>query len=191
VTAVLLESGERLAADLVVLGLGVAPNTALVRHLGHSLNMDDKGSILVDEHMATSLPNIWAAGDIVLFPLLPYGRSMIHIGHFAMAATMGRVAALNILGRGVAMRSVPFYWTVHYGRSVRIVGHGTTAADSVEVEQGEDGGFVAVYSGQDGLVTAVVTYQRDPVGAHFANLVQTGQKLAKTTAFQYFKNVAH
>ncbi len=56
-------------------------------------------------------------------------------------------------------------------------------------QQGDDGGFVAVYAGGDGLVTAVATYQRDPVGAHYANLVHTGQKLRKSTAQQYFKTV--
>ncbi len=56
-------------------------------------------------------------------------------------------------------------------------------------QQGDDGGFVAVYAGGDGLVTAVATYQRDPVGAHYANLVHTGQKLRTSTAQQYFKTV--
>ncbi len=54
-------------------------------------------------------------------------------------------------------------------------------------QQGDDGGFVAVYAGGDGLVTAVATYQRDPVGAHYANMVHTGQKLRASTAQQYFK----
>ncbi len=56
-------------------------------------------------------------------------------------------------------------------------------------QQGDDSGFVAVYAGGDGLVTAVATYQRDPVGAHYANMVHTGQKLRTSTAQQYFKTV--
>ena len=48
---------------------------------------------------------------------------------------------------------------------------------------------MAVYAGGDGLVTAVATYQRDPVGAHYANMVHTGQKLRTSTAQQYFKTV--
>jgi hypothetical protein len=46
------------------------------------------------------------------------------------------------------------------------------------------GGFVAVFAGGDGLVTAVATYQRDPVGVHYANLVHTRQKLRTSTAQQ-------
>jgi hypothetical protein len=64
-----------------------------------------------------------------------------------------------------------------------------TVPVSQRCQQGDDGGFVAVYAGGDGLVTAVATYQRDPVGAHYANLVHTGQKLRTSTAQQYFKTV--
>jgi thioredoxin reductase len=52
----------------------------MMRTLLQGLNMDEDGYILVDERMATSLKDVWAAGDIVNFPLLAYDRSIIHIG---------------------------------------------------------------------------------------------------------------
>jgi hypothetical protein len=84
------------------------------------------------------------------------------------------------------------FWT-RYGSGSGSTGQKVTIPKTVPVpqccQQGDDGGFVAVYAGGDGLVTAVATYQRDPVGAHYANLVHTGQKLRTSTAQQYFKIV--
>jgi NADPH-dependent 2,4-dienoyl-CoA reductase/sulfur reductase-like enzyme len=183
---VLLESGTRLPARLAIVGVGVAPNTDLATSV-EGLDMDDKGFIVVDEHMATSVPDIWAAGDIVLFPLILYKSAMINIGHWGMASYMGRVAALNIMGQETPAVSVPFYWTVHYGKSVRMAGH-RWDDDTVELEQGE-GKFLAVYS-KDGVVTAVATVGRDPICSHFANLTRDGVTIAKDDAFEYFSKIS-
>ena len=183
---VLLESGTRLPASLAVVGAGVVPNTYMARNV-EGLDMDEQGNIIVDERMATSLPDIWAAGDIVLFPLVLFGGAMTNLGHWGLASYLGRVAALNILGREEQAATVPFYWTVHYGKSVRVAGH-RSDEDSVEVEQGE-GKFLAVYS-REGVVRAVATLGRDPVAAHFANLTRNGETIAKDDAFDYFSTIS-
>ena len=183
---VLLESDTRLPATLTVVGAGVVPNTEMVNSV-EGLEMDERGNLIVDEHMSTNIPGIWAAGDIVLFPLVLYEGAMTNLGHWGLASYLGRVAALNIMGRDERALTVPFYWTVHYGRSVRVAGH-RLEDDSVEVEHGE-GKFLAVYS-KDDVVTAVATWARDPVAAHFANLVRSGEKLSKDDAFEYFSKIS-
>lgn len=184
---VLLESDTRLPATLAVVGAGVVPNTDLAKTVD-GLDMDERGNIMVDEHMATSVPGIWAAGDIVLFPLVLYDSVLTNLGHWGLASYLGKVAALNLMGRTEQAATVPFFWTVHYGKSVRFAGH-RLDGDSVEVEHGSDGKFLAVYS-QNEVVTAVATFGRDPVAAHFANLVRNGETLAKEDAFDYFRNIS-
>ena len=69
--------------------------------------------------MATTLPDVWAAGDIVKFPLNTYKDSLVNIGHWGLAMYHGKVAALNMLSIDVNLNTVPFFWTVQFGKSLR------------------------------------------------------------------------
>jgi len=95
-SVVVLQSGKRLAADLVVLGLGVRPETALAKLAG--LEIGSTGGIRVNEHMQTSDPAIWAVGDAVEVRDAITGLpSLIPLA--GPANRQGRIAADNILGR--------------------------------------------------------------------------------------------
>ena len=72
VSSVTLKSGKLLQADVVVIAVGVLPSTQPLSHIPHFLT--PKGIVEVDEFMKTKDENIWAAGDIVQFPLLAYNR---------------------------------------------------------------------------------------------------------------------
>merc|ERR1712126_285567 len=109
VSGVLLKSGKLVESDLVLLGIGVVPNTNPLQEVAGVL--DNRGLIQVDEYMKTSIDNIFAAGDIVKFPLLPIDRKEVNIGHWGLAMYMGRVAALKIMEKCVPATSVPFFWT--------------------------------------------------------------------------------
>ena len=64
----------------------------------------------------------FAAGDNVSFPLLTYGVERVTIDHWGLAMYLGRVAALNIMGKERYVHTVPFFWTVHIGLSLRNAG---------------------------------------------------------------------
>ena len=116
--AVELDDGSRLETDLVVIGVGVRPATALAESAGLSV---DNG-VTVNEYLQSSDPDIYAAGDIAAWPYGSNGER-IRVEHWNVAQQQGRVAARNLIGAGEPYRQVPFFWSQHYDVSINYVGH--------------------------------------------------------------------
>lgn len=148
---VALDDGAELEADLVLLGVGVDPDTRLAEDAG--LEVDD--GILVDELLRSSDPRIWAAGDAARWPEPRSGRR-VRIEHWAVAQRQGQAAARNILGRDEPYRDVPFFWTRHFGMGVSYVGH-AEAWDRVTTETEPDGDGRAFHYLEGGERAAVAT----------------------------------
>jgi len=180
--SVLLRSERRLKADLAVVGIGVTPATDAIA----GIETDERGFLPVDSRMSTGLPDVWAAGDIVTFPLTTYSGQRASIGHWGLAMYLGRVAALNMMGGEKEAHTVPFFWTVQFGKSLRFAGL-ATGWDSLELER-EEGKLLAFYCRGE-TVLAVATLGRDPVAAAFANLVKSGKHLSKTEALEWSKQI--
>jgi NADPH-dependent 2,4-dienoyl-CoA reductase/sulfur reductase-like enzyme/nitrite reductase/ring-hydroxylating ferredoxin subunit len=155
--AVDLANGQTLAADLVVLGVGVKPRLDLARAAG--LEVDD--GVVVDEQLRTSAPAVWAAGDVARHPD-PRVGGHVRIEHWVVAERQGQHAARSMLGRAGPYHDAPFFWSAHHGVQIAYVGH-APGWDAVEVigDLAKDDATVVYRRG--GKPLAVATLNRDAV----------------------------
>jgi 3-phenylpropionate/trans-cinnamate dioxygenase ferredoxin reductase component len=117
VTAVILSDGSRIDADMVLVGVGITPNTQLAAQAG--LKIDN--GILVDEHLRTSDVNIFAAGDVANAYNPRLGRH-IRVEHWANARRQGATAGKAMLGQDAVDARPSYFFTDQYDLSMEYTG---------------------------------------------------------------------
>jgi 3-phenylpropionate/trans-cinnamate dioxygenase ferredoxin reductase subunit len=149
VRAVVTDAGE-VPADVVVVGVGVAPRTELAEAAG----LEVGNGVVVDESLRTSAPDVYAAGDIASWPHPRYGRR-IRVEHWANALNGGPAAARAMLGREVTYDRLPYFFTDQYDLGMEY--SGLSGADASVVCRGnpDSGEFVAFWL-DDGRVQAAM-----------------------------------
>ena len=152
---VTLADGTALQADLIVAGVGVRPRFALAQQAGLAI---DRG-VSVDGFLQSSVPGIFAAGDIARWPDVHTGQR-IRVEHWALAQRQGQVAALNMLGRRQRFDVVPFFWSQHYDVAIQYVGH-AEQWDRVDIDGVPDARDCSARYTLAGKVLATVTIGRD------------------------------
>ncbi|XP_065320565.1 apoptosis-inducing factor 3-like isoform X2 [Gordionus sp. m RMFG-2023] len=187
ITHVSLSNGKILPCDICVLGLGVKPDNNLFRspqdaNNSLNLNLNQDGFIEVDEYMTTNIPNVFAGGDVVTFPLFLLDRSEknrnVSIQHWQMATKHGQIAALNILKKRVVIKSVPYFWTVQFGKSFRYAGY-SRGYDKIIIHQDDHKSKLVAFYMKDKIVRAVLTFMKDPVASLFAEIFLSGSKVVE------------
>jgi 3-phenylpropionate/trans-cinnamate dioxygenase ferredoxin reductase component len=129
VSGVRLRDGRVLSADLVLVGVGVVPRTALAEAAG----LEVRGGVVVDAHLRSSDPRILAAGDVANAYSRPLGRHL-RVEHWANARRQGAVAARSILGQDVVDEQPPYFFTDQYDLGMEYTGYvGTEGYERVVV----------------------------------------------------------
>jgi 3-phenylpropionate/trans-cinnamate dioxygenase ferredoxin reductase subunit len=172
IEAVETADGRRLDGDLVVVGVGARPRTELA--VGAGLDVGD--GILVDERLETSVPGIFAAGDVAAawHPLL---KARLRVEHWDNARRQGRAAARNMLGMAEPYVRIPYFYSDQYDLGMEYAGF-APAWDQV-VFRGEPASrsFVAFWL-TDGRVVAGMNANVEHVNDAIAALVASRETVA-------------
>jgi 3-phenylpropionate/trans-cinnamate dioxygenase ferredoxin reductase subunit len=132
------------------MAVGVAPRTRLAEDAG--LKVD--GGIVADEHLRTSAPDVYAAGDVAS-SLRPRYRRHVRVEHWANALEQGPAAARSMLGSAEAFDELPYFFTDQYDVGMEYVGLHDPASDRAVVRRGaEENQLVALWIGADGRISA-------------------------------------
>jgi NADPH-dependent 2,4-dienoyl-CoA reductase/sulfur reductase-like enzyme len=158
VSAVRLADGTRIDADLVVVGVGVAPAVDWLATSGLELG----NGVECDKTLQTSAPGVYAAGDLASWPNAAFDTRM-RLEHWTTAAEQGGVAGRHAADpeAATAYSTVPYFWSDWYGMRIQFVGI-AAAADEVKIVAGavDSDAFLALYRRGDRLIGALGLEQR-------------------------------
>ncbi len=173
-----LSDGQSIEAELVVLGVGVAPRTALAE----SCRLAVDNGVIVDENLRTTARDLYAAGDIARYPD-PFSSERIRIEHWAVAERQGQAVARAMLGIGRAFRDVPFFWSQHYDVAISYVGH-ASSWDGLEIRGDLAARDACAIYRKAGRVIAVATIGRDRVSLAVEAALERGDTAALESVLQ-------
>jgi NADPH-dependent 2,4-dienoyl-CoA reductase/sulfur reductase-like enzyme/nitrite reductase/ring-hydroxylating ferredoxin subunit len=152
VSGVMLEGGECLAADLVVLGVGVTPATSFVEGVQKARD----GGIVVDGTLRAA-DGLYVVGDCASFP---FHGDQTRIEHWRVAQQHGMLAAANIMGAARHYDAVPFFWTYHFGKRFEYIGH-PHGWDRLHLDGYLDDQCFIALQVQEDYVVGVIACQRE------------------------------
>ncbi len=154
---VVTTNGLELATDAVVIGAGVTPDIVLAKRAG--LEIGERGGVLCSSHLETSVPGVFAAGDIAEYDS-PLHGTHVRIEHWDVAFNHGKTAAANMLGGDVPHEVVPYFYSVlaDWGE-LEYVGPAYEWDEEIVRGSYEDANFTTWYL-KDGRVVAALTFGR-------------------------------
>jgi NADPH-dependent 2,4-dienoyl-CoA reductase/sulfur reductase-like enzyme len=157
-------------ADLLLVAAGVTPNTDLAEKAGARM---ENGLVVVDEGMRSSLPDVYAAGDIAFARNGAAGRHL-KVEHWGEALSMGEIAGANAAGGGRSWAQAPAFWSEIGDRALKYAAWGDGYDEATFVDHG-DGAFTVWYE-TGGVVVGVATHDADDDYERGQQLVEEGAK---------------
>lgn len=161
VSAAITASGKKIACQMVIIGIGVVPNTSITHP-----NLEVKRGIVVNQYGETSLPDVFAAGDCTVWP---YNNEQIHVEHWEHARAHGRCVARNIITPQSEPYTVrPYFWTDEYDQTFEYLGHTLTWNQAVIRGSLDESAFSIAYLDE----------QQHPLAILFANNAEKRKDIA-------------
>ena len=173
VTGVRLVDGRQIDADAVIAGVGITPNTELAEAAGLAV---DNG-IIVDEHLRSSNPDVFAAGDVANSWYPSLGRHL-RLEHWSAALNQGPVAAVNMMGGAVAYDRVPYFYSDQYDMGMEYSGFVDSGNYDQIVFRGEvtKGKYIVFWLDQRRVLAGMNVNVWD-VAEAIAGLVRSGEPI--------------
>ncbi|MCX4232999.1 NAD(P)/FAD-dependent oxidoreductase [Streptomyces ortus] len=172
--AVVLDDGSRLPAGAVVVGIGARPATSWLA--GSGIELGAHREVVADDHLRTSLPDVYAVGDCASFPSGRYGERLL-VHHWDNALQGPRTVAANIVGETPAPYDpVPYFWSEQFGRFVQYAGH-HGAADALLWRGDPAGPSWSVCWLREGRLVAVLAVGRPRDLAQGRRLIESGTRM--------------
>jgi 3-phenylpropionate/trans-cinnamate dioxygenase ferredoxin reductase subunit len=179
VTRVITKAGLELDADAVVIGVGAVPDVRLARMAG--LEIGERGGVLVDARLETSVPGVFAAGDIAEYDSVVHGRRL-RVEHWDVAFNQGKTAALNMLGRDQPHDVIPYFFSdLSDWASLEYIGPAQEWEQEVVRGSIDDGEF-AVFYVHDGRVAGALSVGRSDDLEHARRLLSSGADVSGRTS---------
>lgn len=147
--AISLADGTAIETDILVVGIGAIPNTALAE----TASLAIENGIVVDSHLHTSDPDIFAAGDCCNFPLAVYDGRRVRLESWRSAQEQGALAAANMLDTKTPIGAVPWFWSDQYDLTLQVAGLADGATETIE-RKGYDGSVILFHLAADGRLLA-------------------------------------
>ena len=140
VVAVETAGGDRIPADIAVIGIGVVPNVDLARAAGVTTDTEKVGGIVVNDVMETDVPEIVAVGDCVCFDHWELKRR-VRLESVQNAVDQAKTLAGTLVGKREPFRAVPWFWSDQGDVKLQMVGLSTNATESHVRGNPDDGSF--------------------------------------------------
>lgn len=151
IASIRTKSGKNIKTDMVIIGVGVEPNLSFKID---SLDVEDD-SIIVNKYGETSLPNIYAGGDIAKWP---YKDRMIHVEHWEIAWSQGSSIAKNIVDkRSNEYNVIPYFWTDQYDQTFEYLGNAQSWDKAFVRGNLKDGQFAVAYVDDNNYPLAILS----------------------------------
>jgi 3-phenylpropionate/trans-cinnamate dioxygenase ferredoxin reductase subunit len=169
-----LTSGRLVEVDIVLVAIGVVPATQLARDA--ELEVED--GIVVDDHLVTSDPDIFAAGDCCSFPLARYGGRRVRLESWRNACEQGVLAARNMLDEDETLSTIPWFWSEQYELRLEVVGLPDEASTTVRRDVG-DGSCLLFHVDSEARLAAATSIG---VGSSLARQSRLAERLIESEA---------
>jgi NADPH-dependent 2,4-dienoyl-CoA reductase/sulfur reductase-like enzyme len=150
---------RQIYGDFVILGVGVEPSLKFE----HDLPLAADGGVLTDESLRAR-DKVWVAGDIA-------NVAGLRIEHWRVAQQHGMHAAKQMLGQSMPLRNVPFFWTYHFNKTIKYLGHADDWDDVAIIGDVRQLNFIALLTRRDAVI-AVVSCDRDEETALLSELMR-------------------
>ena len=167
------ESGKELESDMIVVGVGIALSLDLPRKAG----LQTANGVIVDEYLQTSLPDIYAAGDIAFFPYQTLGKQM-RVEHWDNAINQGKWAGRNMAGAREPYTYMPYFFSDLFEFGFEAVGDVNTDLDTFADWQKENETGVIYYIRDKKVRGAMMCNVWDKVEAA-RTLIKKGEQVTK------------